>query len=158
VGVERKLTGTELDSLNMANVNAIRHLPGAGVVIMGGRTLKLSGSDKYVASRRTLIYIRSSLISSTRFAIFEPNDEHLWLVLRSIIERFLLDFWQVGGLRGNSADEAFYVKCDDEMNTPQSIAAGEVKVQIGVALQFPAEFVVFTLSQREVGATVTVEL
>jgi uncharacterized protein len=157
VGVERKLTGTELDTLNMANINAIRHLPGAGVVIMGGRTLKLSGSDKYVAVRRTLIYIRSSLIRSTRFAIFEPNDERLWLVLRSMIERFLLDLWQIGGLRGSTADEAFYVKCDDELNTPQSISAGEVKVQIGVALQYPAEFVVFTLSQREVGATVTVE-
>jgi uncharacterized protein len=157
VGVERKLTGTELDSLNMANVNAIRHLPGAGVVIMGGRTLKLSGSDKYVSVRRTLIYIRSSLINSTRFAIFEPNDERLWLVLRSIIERFLLDLWQQGGLRGNTAAEAFFVKCDDELNTPQGVAAGEVKVQIGVALQYPAEFVVFTLSQREVGATVTIQ-
>lgn len=157
VGVERKMTGGELDSLNLAGVNVIRQIPGAGTVIMGGRTLKLSGSDKYVAVRRTLIYIRSSLINSTRFAIFEPNDEKLWLVLRSIIERFLLDLWQSGGLRGNTAGEAFFVKCDDELNTPQSVASGEVKVQIGVALQYPAEFVVFTLSQREVGATVTVQ-
>ncbi|HET7110299.1 MAG TPA: phage tail sheath subtilisin-like domain-containing protein [Gemmatimonadales bacterium] len=158
VGVERRLTGAELDQLNMANVNAIRHLPGAGVVIMGGRTLKMSGSDKYVSVRRTLIYIRASLIQSTRFAIFEPNDERLWLTLRSIIERFLLDLWQRGGLRGESAAQAFFVKCDDDLNTPQAIASGEVKVQIGVALQYPAEFVVFSLSQREVGATVTVEL
>lgn len=157
VGVERKLTGTDLDNLNLAGVNVIRQIPGAGIVVMGGRTLKLSGSDKYVAVRRTLIYIRSSLINSTRFAIFEPNDEKLWLVVRSIIERFLLDLWQSGGLRGNTADEAFFVKCDDELNTPQGIASGEVKVQIGVALQYPAEFVVFTLSQREVGATVTVQ-
>jgi phage tail sheath protein FI len=158
VGVERRLTGAELDSLNMANVNAIRQIPGAGIVIMGGRTLKLSGSDKYISVRRTLIYIRSSLISSTRFAVFEPNDDRLWLVLRSMIERFLLDLWQQGGLRGTTADAAFFVKCDDELNTPQSVAAGEVKVQIGVALQYPAEFVVFTLSQREVGATVTVQV
>ena len=158
VGVERRPTGTELDDLNQANVNVIRQLPGAGIVIMGGRTLKVSGSDKYIGVRRTLIYIRSSLINSTRFAIFEPNDERLWLTLRSIIERFLLDLWQRGGLRGESADEAFFVKCDDDLNTPQAVASGEVKVQIGVALQYPAEYIVFTLSQREVGATVTVEL
>lgn len=158
VGVERRLTNADLDSLNTAGVNAIRQLPGAGVVIMGGRTLKPTGTDKYVATRRTLIYIRSSLINSTRFAVFEPNDERLWLTLRSIIERFLLDLWQRGGLRGESAAQAFFVKCDDELNTTQSIQSGEVKVQIGVALQFPAEFIVFSLSQREVGATVTVEV
>jgi phage tail sheath protein FI len=157
LGVERKLISSDLDTLNAANVNAIRQIPGAGVVIMGGRTLKLSGSDKYVSVRRTLIYIRSSLINSTRFAIFEPNDERLWLVLQSMISRFLLDLWQQGGLRGTTADEAFFVKCDAELNTDQAVAAGEVHVQIGVALQFPAEFVIFTLSQREVGATVTVQ-
>ena len=158
VGIERRPTGAQLDELNQSHINAIRHLPGAGVVIMGGRTLKMSGSDKYIGVRRTLIYIRSSLVNSTRFAIFEPNDERLWLTLRSIIERFLLDLWQGGGLRGESADEAFFVKCDDDLNTPQSVASGEVKVQIGVALQYPAEYIVFTLSQREVGATVTVEV
>lgn len=156
IGVERILKGTDLDSLNEAGVNALRQIPGAGTVIMGGRTLKPTGSDKYVAVRRSIVYIRSSLIESTRFAIFEPNDERLWLTIRSIIERFLLDFWQRGGLRGTSADEAFFVKCDDELNTPQSIAAGEVKIQIGVALQFPAEFVLINLSQREVGATVAI--
>lgn len=157
VGVERFLTNTDLDNLNAANVNAIRQLPGAGIVILGGRTLKLSGSDKYVAVRRTLIYLRSSLVTSTRFALFEPNDERLWLLLRTMIERFLRTFWQGGGLRGTTPEEAFYIKCDDENNSPSTIANGEVRIEIGVALQFPAEFVVIKLSQREVGATVTVQ-
>lgn len=156
VGVERNLTNTELDNLNVANVNAIRQIPGAGVVIMGGRTLKLTGSDKYISVRRSLIYLRSSLISSTRFALFEPNDERLWLILETMIDRFLRTFWQSGGLRGGSPAEAYYIKCDDELNTPSSIANGEVKIEIGVALQYPAEFIVMKLSQREVGATVTV--
>lgn len=156
VGVERKLIGTDLDTLNPAGVNAIRQIPGAGIVIMGGRTLKPTGTDKYISARRSLIYIRSSLIAATRFAVFEPNDTNLWTTIRSIIQRFLLDFWASGGLRGDSADAAFFVKCDDELNTPTSIAGGEVHIQIGVALQYPAEFVVFNIAQRETGATVTV--
>lgn len=156
VGVETKLTGTDLGNLNVANVNVIRQIPGAGVVVMGGRTLKPNASDKYISVRRSLIYIRSSLIDSTRFAIFEPNDVTLWRTLQTIISRFLLDFWQSGGLRGNSADEAFYVKCNEENNTGAGIGQGEVHVEIGVALQYPAEFVVIRLAQREVGATVTV--
>lgn len=156
IGVETKLTAANLDTLNAVHVNAIRQIPGAGIVVMGGRTLKVTGSDKYIAVRRSLIYIRSSLLDSTRFAIFEPNDGLLWQTLRTIIDRFLLEFWQAGGLRGETAGQAYYVKCDDELNTPQSIAAGEVKLEIGVALQYPAEFVVIRLSQREVGATATV--
>lgn len=158
VGVERKLSNTELDTLNPLGVNAIRQIPGAGVVIMGGRTLKTTGTDKYVAARRSLIYIRSSLLTSTRFALFEPNDSKLWLTIQAIINRFLLNFWQDGGLRGSSAEEAFFVKCDSELNTPQTIANGEVRIQVGVALQYPAEYVVFNIAQREVGSTVTVQV
>jgi hypothetical protein len=156
IATEVKLTTTDLGNLNAANVNAIRQIPGNGVVIMGGRTLKPNGSDKYVSVRRSLIYIRSSLLSSTRFAVFEPNDSILWSTLQSVINAFLLSFWQQGGLRGASPQEAFYVKCDSDNNTSQTIAAGEVHVEIGVALQYPAEFIAIKLVQREVGAAVTV--
>jgi uncharacterized protein len=156
LATERKLTSQNLGDLNGAGINAIRQIPGAGVVIMGGRTLKPNGSDKYISVRRSLIYIRSSLLTSTRFAVFEPNDTILWSTLQTVISRFLLDFWTAGGLRGNTPQEAFYVKCNDENNTDQSIQAGEVHVEIGVALQYPAEFIVMQLTQREVGAAVTV--
>ena len=33
---------------------------------------------------------------------------------------FLLSFWQRGALMGAAADEAFFVKCDDENNPPGS--------------------------------------
>jgi phage tail sheath protein FI len=46
-----------------------------------------------------------------------------------------------------SAD-AFFVKCDAENNPQDSIASGEVHIEIGVALQYPAEFVVINLSQK----------
>jgi len=156
ISTELQLTQNDLGTLNAAGVNAIRQIVGAGVVVMGGRTLKPNGSDKFISIRRSLIYIRSSLVTSTRFAIFEPNDSVLWNTLQAVIGRFLLDFWASGGLRGNTPGDAFYVKCNDENNTGSSIAAGEVHIEIGVALQYPAEFLVIKLTQREVGAAVTV--
>jgi phage tail sheath protein FI len=53
-----------------------------------------------------------------------------------------------GGLRGDTAAQAFYVKCDVENNPNESIAQGEVHIEVGVALQYPAEFVVINLSQK----------
>lgn len=156
VGVETKLTNTDLDTLNVGLINAIRQIPGAGVVIMGARTLKSTASDRYVSTRRTLNYIRKALLDGTRWAVFEPNDATLWGGLSTVIQQFLLALWQRGGLRGASSAEAFYVRCDSSNNTPQDIASGQVNIEVGVALQYPAEFVVIRIGQWEGGATATV--
>lgn len=154
--LERRLTDTDLNTLNSSNVNAIRHIPGAGVCVFGTRTLQTGRSSRYVPVRRTLIYLRRALIDGTRFAIFAPNDELLWSQLRDSISKFLMEFWQTGGLRGVSSEQAFYVKSDESINTPASIANGEVRVEVGVALQHPAEFVIITISQTEGSAGATV--
>ena len=53
-----------------------------------------------------------------------------------------------GGLRGTTSAESFFVKCDEENNTASEIAAGKVHVEVGVALEYPAEFVILNLSQK----------
>lgn len=151
VVMERTFTSTELDTMNASTspVNAIRALPGAGICVMGARTLKQDGTaNKYVNMRRSLIFIRKQLKNLTEFAIFENNDEKLWASLRTIIGSFLVQYKNQGGLRGASNADAFFIKCDAENNTAQSIANGEVRIQVGVALQYPAEFVVIDLSQK----------
>ena len=152
------LTNTELDNLNSnaAPVNAIRFVPGSGIVVMGARTLKGSYVDRYVPVRRTLIYLRKAVSDLSQFAVFEPNDERLWRRVTAAIEGFLTDFWRQGGLRGAVPSQAFYVKCDAEINPQASIDAGIVNIEVGVALQRPAEFVVIKIGQFDGGTTVTV--
>jgi phage tail sheath protein FI len=153
-----KLTNAELDSLNngVSPVNAIRYIPGSGIVIMGARTLKPGYADRYVSVRRSLIYLRKSLSDMTQFAIFEPNDFRLWRRVSTTIESFLTDFWAQGGLRGATPADAFFVKCDAENNPLVSIENGQVNIEVGVALQRPAEFVVIRISQYDSGAVVTI--
>jgi phage tail sheath protein FI len=62
----------------------------------------------------------------------------------------LNDYRNQGGLRGATPAEAFFVKCDAENNTADQIAQGQVNIEVGVALQYPAEFVVITLSQKTI--------
>ena len=151
VSVEKTFSSTELDSLNAGSspVNAIRPIPGAGISIMGARTLKQDGTaNKYVNMRRSLIYIKKELKNLTEFAIFENNDERLWARLNTTIGSFLNDYRNQGGLRGATAAQAYYVICDANNNTATTIANGEVHIQVGVALQYPAEFIVIDLSQK----------
>lgn len=151
VTLEKAFTSDELDSLNSAAkpVNALRNLPGAGIVSMGARTLKQDGTaNRYVNMRRSLIYIKKQLNDLTQFALFENNDEKLWARIRTGITVFLNDYRNAGGLRGATAADAFFVKVDAENNTAESIALGEVHIEIGVALEYPTEFVVISLSQK----------
>jgi phage tail sheath protein FI len=151
VAVEKSFTSTELDSMNASTspVNPIRQIPGAGLSVMGARTLKQDGTaNKYVNMRRSLIYIRKNLKNLTEFAIFENNDERLWAQIRTVITTFLNEYRNQGGLRGVTAAQAFFIKCDAENNTAAQIANGEVHIQVGVALQYPAEFIVIDLSQK----------
>ena len=151
IATERTFTTAELDTMNTAvkPLNAIRNIPGAGFVVMGARTLKQDGSaNRYVNMRRSLIYIKKSLKDLTQFALFANNDEVLWSQIRGAIDVFLNQYRNQGGLRGATAADAYYIKCDAENNTADSIANGEVHIEIGVALQYPAEFVVINLSQQ----------
>ena len=152
------LTNTDLDSLNSASaaVNAIKYVTGSGIVVMGARTLRSTYVDKYVPVRRTLIYLRKTLTDLTTFAVFEPNSAKLWRQITAACEGVLLDFWRQGGLRGATPAQAFFVKCDAETNPQSSIDNGVVNIEIGVALQRPAEFVVIKIGQFDGGTTVNV--
>lgn len=148
IGLEVVLSNDDLATLNNGVANAIRSIPGRGVVIMGARTLTTTGKDdRYVNVRRTLIYVKAMLGQLTGFALFEDNDYLLWQQLFNTCEHFLLQFWQNRGLAGTSPGEAFYIICDSTNNTETSIEQGVVNVEIGLALQRPAEFVVITLNQ-----------
>jgi phage tail sheath protein FI len=160
LAIERAFSPSELDSLNSGTsstgsgvgkgvVNAIRNLPGAGVAVMGGRTLLQDNTaNKYVNMRRSLSYIEKRLNDLSTFALFENNTETLWARLITVLGVFLNDYRNQGGLRGTTPDQSFYIKCDEENNTNATIEAGEVHIEIGVALEYPAEFVVINLSQK----------
>jgi len=150
------LTNDQQGTLNQINVNCLIPIPGYGVVVWGARTMSEYVVTQYVPVSRTLIYLSTEFVSLTRFAVFEPNDYVLWGSITSVLNQFLSGFWQSGGLQGLTAGDAYYVLCDSSINTVQSIQAGIVNVEVGVALQYPAEFVVIKIGQWAGGQSVSV--
>jgi phage tail sheath protein FI len=125
---------------------------------MGARTLTSTFADVSIPVRRSLNYLNYAIKNATEFAVFEPNDSNLWRTVSGVLRSLLYEFWREGGLVGTRSEEAFYVKCDSVVNTPSSIAAGELRVEVGVALQRPAEFVVIKLGQTSGGTTITTSI
>lgn len=149
------LRNPALDKLADAQINAIKIQLGIGPVIFGARTMKRSQVDKYISVRRTLINARVSLTGQTGFAAFENNDSFLWDHLASVVDAYCRQLLTAGGLKGTDPQQAYYVKCDSEINTAQTIDNGEVHIEVGLALQRPAEFVILRIGQFDGSAAVT---
>jgi phage tail sheath protein FI len=147
-GVSQPLDKVTQGTLNDKGVNCIRVLNN-NVLVWGARTV---GGDenqdlKYISVRRTLLFLRKSIDQGTQWVVFEPNTRGLWQKITRNVTAFLTDVWRSGALFGDTPQEAFYVRCDDETNPPSLREKGVVVTEIGVAIAKPAEFVVFQISQ-----------
>lgn len=147
LGPERAVSRREQETLNPEGVNAIREFPGRGVRVWGARTVSNDPEWKYVNVRRYITYLERSIERGTRWAVFEPNGEPLWVNVRRTVEDFLIGQWRQGALLGNKPESAFFVRCDRTTMTQDDIDRGRLVVLVGVAVVKPTEFVLFRIGQ-----------
>ena len=155
-GLSQNVNSLEQGQYNDRGINVIRIFKDRGIRVWGARTLatKSDPSWKYLNVRRLFIMVEQSILSGMQWAVFEPNDKFLWSKLNRDTRSFLMRVWRSGALFGQTAEEAFYVKCDGETNPRYLIDAGQVNIQIGMCPVKPAEFVVFSIGQWDGGALI----
>jgi hypothetical protein len=136
---------------NESGINVLREFAGYGPVSWGARTLVGTDSgnpdNKYVPVRRMTLFLKQSLLTGLKWAVFEPNAEPLWTTIRQTVRGFMNGLYRQGAFKGETASEAFFVRCDSTTTTPEDINKGIVNVVVGFAPLKPAEFVVVTLKQ-----------
>lgn len=149
---ETDVNFAQQELLNPLGVNCLRLLPGRGYRIWGARLVSSDPEWKYVSDRRYFNYLEESIDRGTQWAVFEPNGERLWANVRQTISDFLYNEWHGGALLGSSPDEAFFVRCDRSTMMQNDLDNGRLICLIGVAIQKPAEFVVFRIGQKTADA------
>ncbi|MBF2064595.1 MAG: phage tail sheath family protein [Calothrix sp. C42_A2020_038] len=149
IGLAYETNFREQELLNPVGINCIRNFPNRGIRIWGARTLVEPDKTewRYISVRRLISYIEKSIELGTQWAVFEPNDEDLWARVRRTVSNFLERLWREGALFGATPQQAFYVKCDEELNPPETMILGRLYIEVGVCPVRPAEFVVFRISQ-----------
>ncbi len=134
------------------SINAIRSFTGKGTLVWGARTL--AGNDnewRYISVRRFFNMVEESVKKSTGWAVFEPNDATTWGKVRSMISNYLLQKWKEGALQGATPDDAYFVKVGLGLTmTYDDILNGIMKVEIGMAVVRPAEFIILSFSHKMV--------
>ncbi|MGE0877485.1 MAG: phage tail sheath family protein [Acidimicrobiia bacterium] len=154
-GFESAVTSSGQEMLNPDGINALRSFVGRGNRVWGARTLSNDPEWTYVNVRRLFVYLENSIDRSTRWVVFEPNDEPLWRRIRSTVEDFLSASWRDGALVGSKQEEAFFVRCDRSTMTQDDLDNGRLVCLVGVATVRPAEFVIFRIGQLTADARAT---
>jgi Bacteriophage tail sheath protein len=150
-GFDVELDNDENGALNQYGINCLRSFGVAGRVVWGARTMRgadrLADEYKYVPIRRLALYIEETLYRATQWVVFEPNDEPLWAQIRLNVGAFMHTLFRQGAFQGTTPRDAYFVKCDKEVNPQNDIDRGIVNIIVGFAPLKPAEFVVIKLQQ-----------
>ena len=157
VGLSNRAGDAEYELLYPAGINLLKYFPGRGIKIWGARTLSSNPSWRYINVRRTFSAICKSLRRGTQWAVFEPNDRNLRKRVVRQVSGFLLDLWMAGYLAGSTAEQGFYVRCDDELNPPENIDNGVLAFEVGIAITRPAEFFKIAITAEKEGASVYIQ-
>jgi phage tail sheath protein FI len=148
------LPDDSLGELYSRGVNCLQARPGRGIRVWGARTLSDDPAWQYVGARRVFLTMSRWVERFMADLAYEPNDIRLWVRIMREMTAYLDELFGRGALKGRTADEAFFVKCDSETNPPEVIDAGIVVTHVGVALAAPAEFVVARIVHGASGVTI----
>lgn len=146
--LETRLANGDIEVLNPLGVNCIVAKPNKGIVVWGARLASPNRDRAYVSDMRLDIAIEEALYEGTQWTIFEPNDEKLWGTVTAQIKAYLYGLWVEGALFGAEPAEAYFVKCDGELNTQEIRDAGKVIIEVGYAKKKPAEFTILKITQK----------
>jgi phage tail sheath protein FI len=151
LGVKNVIDDVIQGTLNPVGVNAIRVFENEGIIVWGARCL----DNTYLNIRMALNFLKASLRKGLRWVVFEPNNYLLWERMTTVVDAFLRLEYNNNkeGWKGETPEESFFIKCDSEINTPEGVRAGQVKIQAGVAIAEPAEFVIIEIGQWEGGSS-----
>ena len=129
---------------NVAGINLLRCFAGNWLQVWGGRTL--SAEQRFIAHRRLIHRLVRAIRRVAEPLVFDINGPEMWLTLARSITTVLLEAWRAGALKGAQPNEAFRVRCDEKLNTPEEQDLGRVHCEIELAPATPMEFILLRVS------------
>ncbi|WLE98062.1 MAG: phage tail sheath C-terminal domain-containing protein [Candidatus Electrothrix communis] len=118
-----------------------------GVWLSAARTLSRDLGYRQLSVRRLMLMLRRTLQQEMQWAVFEPNSPALWREVRIMLSNYLRRLYAQGAFQGATEKEAFFVRCDAELNSQQDLDAGRLLCEVGVAPAEPLEFLVLRITR-----------
>jgi hypothetical protein len=143
--------------LAMLGVNTIQSVRSSTRVAVRPRTLaagRAANADwRYLRERRLALFILNSVVFGTRWIADAKPHSELAEAAASQVRLFLEGLHKAGAFGTRSAEEAFFVVCDERIKLSET-SGGEFQLVIGFAANREHEFHSFRISQSARGAKV----
>lgn len=149
LGVRERYKLGARDALDLAQVNIIRKIPNAGYVIWGQETQQSFASAlSNINVVRMINHVLTVSTLTANVGVFDPNDDMLRAILTSVVEKIVAPVKRGRGLY------AYDVVCNEKNNTPDTIANGDVILDIYLDPTIPAKRIHVTIGVNPTGSTV----
>jgi uncharacterized protein len=142
---------TDRDQLLHAGVNLLQpaRMPRAKIRL---RTLipeaAVKNEWRYLSARRFALFVMSSIERGTRWVLFEQPGTVLRERVRSEVIAFLESLEDEGAFAGRTAEENYFVICDERVNDTEHVAAGRFQLVFGFADSRPGDFQTFLVTHE----------
>lgn len=136
----------ELDELHLLGIDVFA-AERDGFRLASARTLSRDPDYRQLSVRRLMTMLRLVLERQAQSLAFEPNSPQLRDELRGAVTRLLRDLFRAGAFGGATEAQAFFVRCDEELNPARSQGLGRLVAEIGVAPAQPLEYLVLRIAQ-----------
>jgi phage tail sheath protein FI len=140
VELEQDIDNGEFETLYAAGINPCIN-DGSGPVVFGIKTM-YTGSSAFnkLPIRRLMLKMEKDIKNSMKAFLFEPNTFDTRLRIVRTVEPYL------DSIRARNGIEDYRVICDSTNNTNQTIAQGQIIVEVYVKPVFTAEYIIFNFT------------
>jgi hypothetical protein len=139
-------------------VNTLQAVRSAARINVRLRTLAAGNTAnadwRYLAARRLALFILSSIEQGTRWVAAAGSTAEIAEALKAQVRQFFEGLHEAGAFGTRRADEAFFVICDERVNSAPAASCAEVQFVIGFAASREHEFHCFRISHSSAGSKV----
>ena len=146
INVDERISTNQHDALHPLGINIFLQQRD-GAWLSAARTLSYDLRYRQLSVRRLVTMIKRSLRRQMQWAVFEPNGPALWNEVRLMLHTFLRRLYTQGAFQGSSESEAFFVRCDAQLNPRSVTDAGKMVAEVGLNPAEPLEFIVLHITR-----------
>jgi len=152
VGEDRRI---RLASLGVNTLQAVRSAARMNVRLRTLAAGNTANADwRYLSARRLALFLLSSIEQGTRWVVAAGYSAEVAGTLTAQVRAFFEGLHEAGAFGTRRMEEAFFVICDERVQTSASLRCGEVQFVIGFAASREREYHCFRISHSAAGSKV----
>ena len=153
INVSQTYNATDRASLNAGGVNVIRNVPNVNqIVIYGFRSCAFDPAWQFfnnVRFRMQVIRDFDIIGESYTFAEIDGKGQ-IFSKLQGALAGQCQSYWIRKSIYGANASDAFTVNCGPQINTPATIAAGQINAQVNLRMSPFGELVTINVTKYSI--------